>query len=62
MILTFDSLALQFKDYTDVKGAQKSNETLSKTERKPENVENNQSIVFCFFVYSGAIEPFFVKI
>ena len=62
MILTFDSLALQFKDYTDVKGAQKSNETLSKTERKPKNVENNQSIDFCFFVYSGAIEPFFVKI
>ena len=52
MILTFDSLTLQFKDYTDVKGAQKSNETLSKTERKPKNVENNQSIdfyVFCIF-------------
>ena len=53
MILTFDSLALQFKDYTDVKGAQKSNETLSKTERKPENVENNQSIVFYVFCIFG---------
>lgn len=56
MILTFDSLALQFKDYTDVKGTQKSNETLSKTERKPENVENNQSIdfyVFCRFGGGG---------
>ena len=53
MILTFDSLALQFKDYTDVKGAQKSNETLSKTERKPEKVEINRLIVFCFFCIFG---------
>ena len=59
MILTFDSLALQFKDYTDVNGAQKSNETLSKTERKPENVENNQSIDFYVFcIFGGLLNHF----
>ena len=34
-------------------GAQKSNETLSKTERKPEKVEINRLIVFCFFCIFG---------
>ncbi len=49
-------------DTNSVTGTQKSNETLSKTERKTEKVEINRLIVFCFFVYSGVIEPFFVKI